>query len=82
LGRTLAQLLALPASREALGCSAYARLRDLLRQVFPDRAIALMALERPFTLNDARTPTLLHGDTDAGNMFFEADGRRGSSTGS
>lgn len=42
-----------------------------------DAGIVEAALDRMWALNDRRTATLLHGDTHAGNLFFEADGQPG-----
>jgi aminoglycoside phosphotransferase (APT) family kinase protein len=50
---------------------------DLLVQVLPTPEAALDALERMWALNDARVPTLVHGDCHGGNLFFEADGSPG-----
>jgi hypothetical protein len=50
---------------------------SMLLQVMPDRQAALEALDRMWAIDDARTPTLVHGDCHGGNMFYEADGRPG-----
>lgn len=50
---------------------------DLLRTVLPSPERALAWLERMWSLDDARPPTLLHGDCHGGNLFFEADGSPG-----
>jgi Phosphotransferase enzyme family len=50
---------------------------SLLVQVMTDRQGSLDALDRMWAINDARTPTLVHGDCHGGNMFYEADGHPG-----
>lgn len=50
---------------------------DLLRQVLPSPEQSVAWLERMWALDDARVPTLLHGDCHGGNLFFEADGSPG-----
>jgi aminoglycoside phosphotransferase (APT) family kinase protein len=50
---------------------------DLLVALLPTPDAALAGLEAMLAANDARPPTLLHGDCHGGNLFFEADGRSG-----
>ncbi|MBY8824316.1 aminoglycoside phosphotransferase family protein [Sphingomonas colocasiae] len=50
---------------------------DLLRQVLPSPEQCLTWLEQMWAHDDARVPTLLHGDCHGGNLFFEADGSPG-----
>lgn len=50
---------------------------DLLRQVLPSPEQSIAWLEKMWAHDDARVPTLLHGDCHGGNLFFEQDGSPG-----
>lgn len=49
----------------------------LIPPALRDAGVVDQALDRMWALSDARTPTLVHGDTHAGNLFFEPDGTPG-----
>ena len=49
----------------------------LLNQLFSSRAQARACSARLWEINDAMTPTLVHGDCHSGNLFYEADGSPG-----
>lgn len=49
----------------------------LIPPALRDAAVVEDALDRMWALSDARPLTLVHGDTHAGNLFFEPDGRPG-----
>lgn len=50
---------------------------DLLVDTIATPEQVRAGLDRVWELNDAMTPTLVHGDAHGGNMFFEADGSPG-----
>ena len=50
---------------------------DMIRQVLPSPEFAIRAQERLWAINDARIPTLLHGDCHFGNLFFTPEGQPG-----
>ena len=49
----------------------------LMNQVLTSGEQGVEWLERQWALDDARVPTLLHGDCHGGNLYFETDGRPG-----
>lgn len=50
---------------------------DMMRKVLPSPEQCLTWLEAMWAHDDARIPTLVHGDCHGGNLFFEADSSPG-----
>lgn len=49
----------------------------LIPSALREAAVVGQALDRLWALNDGRVPTLVHGDSHSGNLFFERDGTPG-----